>query len=71
MRKLRENLIAYGELVSMTTLTAPGVDAGLVWDTACQAAPNSARHFQASKSAPPSGPGLVSGAQAESRSDGA
>lgn len=31
-RKLRENLRAYGGLVSMTTVTAPGVDAGLVWD---------------------------------------
>lgn len=34
MRKLRENLRAYGGLVSMTTVTAPGEEAGLVWDTA-------------------------------------
>ena len=33
MRKLRENLRAYGGLVCMTTVTAPGVDAGVVWDT--------------------------------------
>jgi hypothetical protein len=31
MRKLRENPRAYGGLVSMTTVTAPGEDAGLVW----------------------------------------
>jgi hypothetical protein len=34
MRKIRENLRAYGGLVSMCTLTAPGQDAGLVWDRA-------------------------------------
>jgi hypothetical protein len=34
MRKLRENLRGYGGLVSMTTLTAPGEETGLVWDTA-------------------------------------
>lgn len=34
MRKLRENLRAYGGLVSMTTVTAPGEEAGLVWDRA-------------------------------------
>jgi len=32
MRKIRENLRAYQGLVSMCTLTAPGQDAGLVWD---------------------------------------
>lgn len=32
MRKIRENLRAYGGLAAMCTLTAPGVDAGLVWD---------------------------------------
>jgi hypothetical protein len=32
MRKTRENLDAYGGLVAMTTVTAPGQDAGLVWD---------------------------------------
>jgi hypothetical protein len=32
MRKIRENLRAYGGLVSMCTLTAPGEAMGLVWD---------------------------------------
>ena len=32
MRKIRENLRAYEGLVCMCTLTAPGRDAGLVWD---------------------------------------
>lgn len=32
MRKTRENLNAYGGLLAMTTVTAPGQDAGLVWD---------------------------------------
>jgi hypothetical protein len=32
MRKIRENLRAYEGLVCMCTLTAPGQDAGLVWD---------------------------------------
>ncbi|MEX0675291.1 MAG: hypothetical protein WD067_10985 [Gaiellaceae bacterium] len=32
MRKTRENLDVYGGLVAMTTVTAPGQDAGLVWD---------------------------------------
>src|SRR5438874_5516789 len=32
MRKIRENLRAYQGLVCMCTLTAPGQDAGLVWD---------------------------------------
>jgi hypothetical protein len=32
MRKVRENLRAYGGLAAMCTLTPPGVDAGLVWD---------------------------------------
>src|SRR2546423_1320793 len=32
MRKIRENLRAYGGLASMCTLTAPGVAAGLAWD---------------------------------------
>jgi hypothetical protein len=32
MRKIRENLRAYGGLVCMCTLTAPGQDVGLVWD---------------------------------------
>jgi hypothetical protein len=31
-RKIRENLRTYGGLACMSTLTAPGVDAGLVWD---------------------------------------
>ena len=35
MRKLRENLRAYGGLVAMVTLTAPGEEAGLVWDSDC------------------------------------
>jgi hypothetical protein len=34
MRKIRENLRSYGGLVAMCTLTAPGQDAGLVWDQA-------------------------------------
>lgn len=34
MRKIRENLSTYGGLAAMCTLTAPGVDAGLVWDRA-------------------------------------
>src|SRR3954452_12642817 len=34
MRKIRETLRAYGGLAAMCTLTAPGVDAGLVWDRA-------------------------------------
>lgn len=34
LRKLRENLRAYGGKAAMLTLTAPGVDAGLAWDTA-------------------------------------
>jgi hypothetical protein len=34
MRKIRENLRTYGGLAAMCTLTAPGVDAGLVWDRA-------------------------------------
>jgi hypothetical protein len=34
MRKIRENLRAYGGLASMCTLTAPGEAAGLVWDRA-------------------------------------
>lgn len=37
MRKTRENLEAYGGLVVMTTVTAPGQDAGLVWNRSlCQ-----------------------------------
>jgi hypothetical protein len=32
MRKIRENLRAYDGLVCMCTLTAPGQEAGLVWD---------------------------------------
>jgi hypothetical protein len=32
MRKLRENVRAYGGLVCMVTLTAPGEDGGLLWD---------------------------------------
>jgi hypothetical protein len=32
MRKIRENLRVYDGLVCMCTLTAPGQDAGLVWD---------------------------------------
>lgn len=32
MRRIRENLVAYGGLACMLSLTAPGVDAGLVWD---------------------------------------
>ena len=32
MRKHRENLRCYGGLVSMITVTAPGEEAGLVWD---------------------------------------
>jgi hypothetical protein len=32
MRPHRENLRAYYGLAAMGTLTAPGVDAGLVWD---------------------------------------
>jgi hypothetical protein len=32
MRKIRENLTAYGGLSAMVSLTAPGEDAGLVWD---------------------------------------
>jgi hypothetical protein len=32
LRKIRENLRAYGGQAAMVTLTAPGVDAGLVWD---------------------------------------
>lgn len=31
-RKIRENLRVYGGLTCMSTLTAPGVEAGLVWD---------------------------------------
>jgi hypothetical protein len=34
MRKIRENLLAFGGRVAMVTLTAPGQDAGLVWDRA-------------------------------------
>src|SRR5262249_28881378 len=34
MRKIRENLRAYGGLVCMCTLTAPGQAAGLAWDRA-------------------------------------
>ena len=34
MRKIRENLRAYGGLAAMCTLTAPGVHGGLVWDRA-------------------------------------
>jgi hypothetical protein len=34
MRKIRENLRAYGGLACMCTLTAPGEAAGLVWDRA-------------------------------------
>ena len=32
LRKLRENLRAYGGKAAMLTLTAPGVEAGLIWD---------------------------------------
>jgi hypothetical protein len=32
MRKTRENLGAYGGLIAMTSVTAPGEAAGLVWD---------------------------------------
>ncbi len=40
MRKTRENLDAYGGLVAMTSVTAPGQDAGLVWDRSlCRHAP--------------------------------
>jgi len=34
MRRIRENLHAYGGLACMLSLTAPGVEAGLVWDRA-------------------------------------
>jgi hypothetical protein len=34
MRKIRENLRAYGGLAAMCTLTAPGVETGLAWDRA-------------------------------------
>jgi hypothetical protein len=34
MRRIRENLAAYGGLACMLTLTAPGEDAGLIWDKA-------------------------------------
>lgn len=41
MRKIRENLRAYEGLVCMCTLTAPGQDAGLVWDRrACSHSPD-------------------------------
>jgi ribosomal protein L40E len=33
MRKIRENLLTYGGLVAMVTVTAPGEREGLVWDT--------------------------------------
>ncbi len=33
LRKIRENLRCYGGRAAMLTLTAPGVAAGLVWDT--------------------------------------
>lgn len=40
MRRIRENLTAYGGLACMLTLTAPGVAAGLVWDRSqCRHAP--------------------------------
>ena len=40
LRKLRENLRAYGGKAAMLTLTAPGVDVGLIWDsTACTHGP--------------------------------
>jgi hypothetical protein len=32
MRRIRENLHAYGGLAWMLSLTAPGVEAGLIWD---------------------------------------
>lgn len=32
MRKIRENLLTYGGLVAMITVTAPGEGEGLVWD---------------------------------------
>jgi len=32
MRKIRENLRTYGGLACMCTLTAPGQEAGLIWD---------------------------------------
>jgi len=34
MRKIRENMLTYGGLASMLTLTAPGEAAGLIWDRA-------------------------------------
>jgi len=34
MRKIRENVLAYGGLAAMLTLTAPGEAIGLVWDHA-------------------------------------
>jgi hypothetical protein len=34
MRKIRENLRAYAGLACMCTVTAPGEDAGLIWDRA-------------------------------------
>ena len=41
MRRIRENLHAYGGLACMLTLTAPGVEAGLVWDASvCRHAPS-------------------------------
>ena len=41
MRKTRENLNAYGGLMAMTSVTAPGQDAGLVWDRSrCRHPPN-------------------------------
>src|SRR3954468_14378650 len=40
MRKIRENLTAYGGLACMLSLTAPGVEVGLVWDRSlCTHAP--------------------------------
>ena len=40
LRKLRENLRAYGGKAAMLTLTAPGVDVGLAWDpTVCTHGP--------------------------------
>jgi hypothetical protein len=40
MRKIRENLLTYGGLVAMITVTAPGEREGLIWDRSrCRHAP--------------------------------
>src|SRR5688572_3752180 len=41
MRKIRENLLSYGGLVAMITVTAPGEREGLIWDRSrCRHAAN-------------------------------